>query len=79
MSIRNDILSVSGLAQVSLDSGPLNFHFHDSPGHLDHHVEGVVAGGQGDVVEGGDGALTVLDEHPVGVGVGLPPLLSGVV
>ena len=50
-----------------------------SPGHLDHHVEGVVAGGQGDVVEGGDGALTVLDEHPVGVSVGLPPLLSGVV
>ena len=51
----------------------------DSPGHLDHHVEGVVAGGQGDVVEGGDGALTVLDEHLVGVSVGLPSLLRGVV
>ena len=41
-------------------------------------MEGVVSGGQGDVMEGGDGALTVLDEHLVGVSVGLPPLLRGV-
>ncbi len=52
--------------------------FLHSPGHLDHHVEGVVARGQGDVMEGGDGALAVLDEHLVGVSVGLPPLLRGV-
>ena len=42
-------------------------------------MEGVVSGGQGDVMEGGDGALAVLDEHLVGVGVGLPSLLRGVV
>ena len=49
-----------------------------SPGHLDHHVEGVVTRGQGDVMEGGDGPLTVLDKHLVGVSVGLPPLLRSV-
>ena len=63
--------------------GGLGVNFHlgiGPPGDLNHDVEGVglAVGHKRNVMEGGDGAISILDEDLVGVGVLLPPLLSRV-
>ena len=58
----------------------VNFHLGICPPwHLDHHViSSFLLGIQGNVVEGRDWSLIILDKHLEGVGVGLSSGLNTV-